>query len=144
MAHATPHRPLLCNLIILPPHLKNIQWDCIHFVPDIDSISLDDGDYKIVKIDASRIASEIDLLKVLAAGLNFPDYFGENWDALDECLRDLEWFPSERGWVLIVENSKQLWKENTELAGKLIKSWLMSAEEWSKEQKSFHLVFVLN
>lgn len=31
------------------------------------------------------------LLDVLARGLRFPKYFGWNWDAADECLRDLSW-----------------------------------------------------
>ena len=31
------------------------------------------------------------LLGALSRGLRFPRYFGRNWDALDECLRDLAW-----------------------------------------------------
>jgi len=33
------------------------------------------------------------LLKQLAQRLRFPDYFGMNWDALDECICDLSWLP---------------------------------------------------
>jgi RNAse (barnase) inhibitor barstar len=35
--------------------------------------------------------SKIELLHNLAHKLAFPDYFGENWDALVDCLSDLSW-----------------------------------------------------
>jgi hypothetical protein len=34
-----------------------------------------------------------ELFDVLGRILHFPDYFGRNWDALDECIRDFSWLP---------------------------------------------------
>lgn len=39
------------------------------------------------------LRSKQKLLAVLADKLRFPNYFGWNWDALEECLRDLSWLP---------------------------------------------------
>jgi len=37
-----------------------------------------------------------DLFKTLQEKLRLPDYFGYNWDALVECLRDLSWIKQLR------------------------------------------------
>jgi RNAse (barnase) inhibitor barstar len=39
------------------------------------------------------IVTKDSLMDALAAVLSFPDYFGRNWDALEECIRDLSWLP---------------------------------------------------
>ena len=41
------------------------------------------------------------LFDEFAAALQFPAYFGENWDALDECLADLSWLSDDRYLVAI-------------------------------------------
>ena len=40
-------------------------------------------------LDGSTIDTRLGMLDALAAALAFPDYFGRNYDALTDCLRDL-------------------------------------------------------
>ncbi|MFN0018469.1 MAG: barstar family protein [Pirellulaceae bacterium] len=47
----------------------------------------------VANIPAS-VRSKQRLLRILANQLQFPSYFGNNWDALEECLRDLSWLPA--------------------------------------------------
>jgi len=51
-----------------------------------------------------QIPSNLDksqLLDALKEGLQFPAYFGNNWDALADVMRDLQWLPKR---VAIVHN----------------------------------------
>lgn len=40
--------------------------------------------------------SKASVLEFFAKSLRMPGYFGTNWDALDECMRDLNWIPNRR------------------------------------------------
>ena len=42
-----------------------------------------------------------------AAALQFPNYFGENWPAFDECLSDMDSLPLAGGTVLLVLDAEQ-------------------------------------
>jgi hypothetical protein len=47
------------------------------------------------------------MFEEIGSVLEFPDYFGRNWAALDECLADLSWLPAS-AYVLLVHALKQL------------------------------------
>lgn len=59
-----------------------------------------DADALVVHVPAAARGKE-KLLGVLAKGLRFPKYFGGNWDALDECLRDLSWLGDTRKVTIV-------------------------------------------
>jgi RNAse (barnase) inhibitor barstar len=40
-----------------------------------------------------NIRTKAELFHFLSTELKFPDYFGKNWDALEECIGDLSWLP---------------------------------------------------
>ena len=44
--------------------------------------------------------------------MNFPDYFGGNWNAFDECINDLSWLTSEQYVILISKTDKLLVNDN--------------------------------
>ncbi|MDX1764211.1 MAG: barstar family protein [bacterium] len=54
-------------------------------------------------VDFGRVWSKKSFLRRLARDLQFPPYFGENWDAFEECLNDMAWAPAP-GYVILLEN----------------------------------------
>jgi len=55
-------------------------------------------------LDGWRIASKGDFLQVIAEEMIFPSYFGNNWDALVDCLMDLSWVRAE-GYVVLFDHA---------------------------------------
>jgi RNAse (barnase) inhibitor barstar len=43
------------------------------------------------------------MLEALAEALAFPDWFGGNWDALEDCLTDLSWL--DGGVTLLIDSA---------------------------------------
>lgn len=67
------------------------------------------------------------LLSAYAETGRFPEYFGKNWDALNDCLRDFSWLGQRR--IVIVHSDLPLGNEPKELSvyldvlGNAVKSW---------------------
>ena len=123
--------------------LDEIGWRCILFVSSKNDIDPSGIEQKIITMDGAKIKNESDLYEVMSEALNFPDYYGKNYNATIDCLRDMNiWMESETGWILIVENAKQLAQADFMTMGDLIRIWTFCAQEWAEEKKIFYLVFV--
>lgn len=58
----------------------------------------------LFRIDAGNIRDKKGFVDEIAKTMHFPDYFGRNWDALNDCLTDLDWLPAKHGYVVVFEN----------------------------------------
>ena len=47
----------------------------------------------LATLDGRSLADKSGLLAALAWVWGFPEYYGANWDALEECLTDMSWHP---------------------------------------------------
>jgi hypothetical protein len=58
-------------------------------------------------MDASGVADKAGFLALAARTLNFPAYFGGNWDAFEECLADRKW-KKGTAYRIVVTRTAQL------------------------------------
>jgi RNAse (barnase) inhibitor barstar len=68
----------------------------------------------------------------VAAALQFPPYFGENLDALDECLTDLEWLPADAYVLVILDAARVLEQDAPEAVPALRELLEHAAREWGR------------
>src|SRR6202050_1124093 len=85
---------------ILRDRLASIYWRRKYLEEDI--VWFDGEGYHLVRFDSLSWGNDDLFHADLQKKLKFPDYYGSNFDALNECLRDLE--IKETGLVIVLEH----------------------------------------
>ncbi len=103
------------------------------------------GVYRVTRADPVRdaiagsglVPARIDLrqpvFEAFARALSFPDWFGRNWDALEDCLTDLSWRPGG-GHVLLLDGDGD--------DPMLLDVLRSAAQFWAGQGRPFFAVFV--
>ncbi len=106
--------------------------------------------FAVKRIHGAKCRTTAGLFAEFARALSFPDYFGHNWDALEECLADLEWVPA-KGYVLLLTDAEQVLRQEQEEDeyATLLEVLSDAGEAWASGQAGmgerpatpFHVVF---
>jgi hypothetical protein len=91
------------------------------------------------------------LFAEFARALKFPDYFGHNWDALEECLADLEWL-SAKGYILLITDAECVLPDDEEEYETFLEVLRDAGEAWGSGQAGmgtrqatpFHVLFAVS
>lgn|SRR6185312_4908934 len=102
-------------------------------------ISALENGQQIFHIDLSKTSSKSALIEAIGAAMNFPDYCGNNWDGLEECLRDLK---DRKGWLLIFENADGLLGLPSADLSVFLSILSDTVEFWKNEAHLFHAVLI--
>jgi RNAse (barnase) inhibitor barstar len=80
-------------------------------------------------VDGKNADNKENFLKAWADGLDFPHYFGYNWDAFEDCLLDLGWCDRKPRLVIyanpenLAHHDPKTWKTAQEILEVAIKYW---------------------
>jgi hypothetical protein len=92
----------------------------------------------VVRVSLAGASAKDALMARVAAALKFPQWFGGNWDALEDCLTDLAW-SSAGGHVLLIEGAGEM---SGDERGIFIDILASAAAWWADRKRPFFAVFL--
>lgn len=110
--------------------------------------------FSIFELDALQMKNLNGFYDEISSALKMPDYFGRNFNALDECLTDLEWL-SSNGYLIVVRNAELLLSDETfdslegllSIFSKAGKEWAIEVNEgnpWDRKAIPFHVILEIS
>lgn len=98
----------------------------------------------VTRIEGRRCETKEGLLSEFARALEFPPYFGENWDAFEECLTDLSWMPAA-AYLIVVTHAEHVLRGLEEDYATFIDSLRAAGQEWAAMRAiPFHVVMTVS
>jgi RNAse (barnase) inhibitor barstar len=121
-----PHGPALCVLAASPSTVADHLMAWTRAYPGWD----------ILRVRGAKSSDEARFFDELAAALQFPYYFGENWNAVWDCITDLNWLRGS-SFVVVFDSAEYLLAES-ERGFQLLLGVLTDAHErWHQETADF-------
>ena len=94
----------------------------------------DAGTTHRIELALTQAARKADILTAFARAFDMPRWFGHNWDALYDCLTDLEWLP-EGQFVVLLSGSAAREKDRITLL-RLLED---ACDAWQDAGTAFHV-----
>ncbi|WP_338594193.1 barstar family protein [Paenibacillus sp. Y5S-9] len=118
------------------------------YISNGDISSFTDFQWQLNKSQSKKVISKMirgqkcvtveKLFDEFAAVLQFPSYFGENWNAFEECLNDLTWLQAD-AYVLCISNVENILRLPNADLKEFIGILVSSVREW-EEGRDFGLI----
>ncbi len=97
-------------------------------------------DMQLIWLDGEKITSKAEFLQAAAQALQFPAYFGYNWDAFEDCLTDLDRLTG-KGHVLLYSQPESFAKANPKDWQTLMAIFRSATKDWLKGGLSLYVLF---
>lgn len=89
-----------------------------------------------MELPLSSVSNKKQFLEACAKAMQLPSYFGGNWDALADCVRDFNWFKAT-GYVLHVTDAEKFAKASADDYATALSVFAEAAEFWKGRDAPF-------
>ncbi|MET9426113.1 barstar family protein [Streptomyces sp. NPDC003036] len=96
----------------------------------IDEILPLSGRFYVAHLEGQELPDEFSAFQNLQESLQFPEYFGWNWNAVYDCLRDLQWLSSDHH-VVIIKSAERALSEDDTAREKFFRTLWRAGQRWS-------------
>ncbi|MFE1415105.1 barstar family protein [Streptomyces sp. NPDC058746] len=115
------------------PTISVAPW--MHVITPGGGLPLDEllpasGSVYVARLNGREMPDEVSAFQHFSEVLKFPDYFGWNWHAFYDCVRDLEWLSAENR-ILIIESAESALAEDSDARRLLFESLWRAGRRWS-------------
>lgn len=122
----------------LEHHLQSATapWSSLVVIPQgatAKSVIRPPSGFALRTVNGKQCGTPAKLFDEFARAMEFPDYFGRNWDALEECLADLEWLPAN-GYVVLITEAQAVLPDDDDEYETFLEVLSDAGEAWSKGQ----------
>ncbi|MBW4692031.1 MAG: barstar family protein [Lyngbya sp. HA4199-MV5] len=95
---------------------------------------------RLFYLNGAGISDKTEFLQAIATAMSFPDYFGQNWDALEDCLTDLDWLNGDRIVLLYDQPDRFAQADSSEwlVALDILRS---TVDYWLTNDRAFSVFF---
>jgi RNAse (barnase) inhibitor barstar len=86
--------------------------------------------WRVFWLDGAAVRDKRTLLARCAEEFALPSYFGHNWDALQDSLKDLSWAPATRGYLIVHDHWQDLAEADAEAHRTLVDVFEDAVAHW--------------
>lgn len=117
--------------------MLTVPW--LHVIPEHGALPVDlllprTGRAYVARFDGRAMHDTDAVFQEFYDGLALPDYFGWNWYALHDCLRDLAWLAADHH-VLVFEAADEMLPDDVDERRLLFETLLRAGRRWSYTRK---------
>jgi RNAse (barnase) inhibitor barstar len=117
-----------------------VYWLKSHVAPaDVSKLCKAQG-MAFFHLEGKKIEGKDQFLNHASMAMHFPAHFGNNWDAFEDCITDLEWIKSD-GYVIYFDHAEAFAEHHESQLETVLELFQDAVSYWKGEGKSMLVLF---